>query len=321
MGKFGTFLQVLIVAVCLPTLQNPISTSKAAVPNPTYTVTFANNSSALSSTASKTLRNWKVTLNQASKITVTGFAPAGTSTTRQIALAKKRSSVVIAQLKSIGVSTTFVSKFIVENKKITNQAKSNKATIFINSLKAKPSSTPSSSATPTASPTITPSTSPTPSQSPLFKFSGSVRLDFVDCNEVDPQNPRQQVLGTEISLTSLTNPQEVYKLNLDANQTKRAASSNNMNCKIDWSDFKVPAGNYKAKMRVVCQTTQSVDADLNAATACTPSTFVYLKGTDAVELSGDGPTAENIGFSMNVSIPGDVSIASDQSLDFYAWAK
>ena len=291
-------------------------------------VTFATGSSTLSVEAKLAIKSWRSDFVVASKILVTGYAPKFGKQAKQISLAKNRASNVVAYMRTKGFTGKATIRTAVVQVSRAHQTEANKATVIVISKNPQPKTSPSSQTSPsptvtsTAQPTISPSVLPSVSPSPIaseksqYLFSGTLKLDFVYCNN-DPQTFSRQVLGTSLILTSTSSPTSSYTLPLDSQATSTDSASNNQNCLISWNDFQIPSDTYKLTLNALCATSQSSAADFDAATACRPSAYFDRGGS--VQLSGIGPTTLENGYSMSLNFPSEIVITGNKTDSYYAW--
>lgn len=273
------------------------------------TVTFAKSSSALNSNAKKLLLQWKPSLIRASKITVTGYAPNVGKTSVQKKLATNRAIAVTAQLKRLGITATITKSVTLSGKPVSKKISADKATIVIAAL--KPSASPSSSATPTNS--GSPSASASPSTEPAHKFSGSLILNFVDCNQF-----QKQLAGTSVTVTPIQQGLSPFVFELDQSDTGHA-DNNSMNCAINWSDLDLPNGQYNVSIQIQCG--EILDAEVSSSAVCTPSRYLRqdLQAQSTSALTGSGPTGQLGSYSMSINLPTQIEISQDKSVSYEAW--
>lgn len=287
-----------------------ISLTGVQAASPTVrTVTFAKSSSALNSNAKKLLLQWKPSLSRASKITVTGYAPNVGKTSVQKKLATNRALAVATQLKRLGLTATIAKNISLSGKPGSKNINADKATIVIAAL--KPSASPSSSATPTNS--VSPSASASPSTEPAFKFSGSLILNFVDCNQA-----QKQLFGTSVTATPVQQGLSPFVFELGQSDTGHA-DNNFMNCAINWSDLDLPNGQYNVSIQVQC--VEILDAEVPSSAVCTPSKYLRqdLQAQTTVALTGSGPTGQLGSYSMSINLPTQIEITQDKSVNYEAW--
>jgi len=309
-------LVALVVSSLAPIVTTPASASTSK------TVVFSQSSSTLNATAKQQITSWKSSLNSASKITVTGYAPKLGNRNIQATLAMKRATAVVAQLQTVGIKATFTKKAVLLTVSIKKMQSANKAMIAVTSVKPviKPSSSPSAStsaspssspsASSSASPSISPSASSSPSSSPEpgFKFSGAYIFDFVNCNFSDPQAAVRSLRGTSLTLTPSSPGATPMTFPLSIENTGNA-DNKLMNCKVSWQGLSVPSGTYRLKVDVACVLDSD---DLSTVEACRPSNYQDQIGS----ISGTGPTGAGPQFSMSVEYPIDVVISQDTSISY-----
>ena len=304
---------ILTVALVATGISSP-SGVRAATPT-VRTITFAKGSSVLTASAKKSLGQWKSSLDLASKITVTGFAPSAGRITAQRKLAIDRALSVATQIKKIGITATITRKVSLLPSSTSKQTQTDKATILITAL--KPIASPSSSASPSnsASPTSSTSPSASPSESSVSKFksSGSIILDFVDCNQ-----SQKQVAGTSITFTSTTSGADPVIVELTDTNTGHAAN-NMMNCEITWKDVELQVGNYSVSIQAKC--IEIPDSDTSVRDACTPSKYLLpdLQTQTSPPLTGSGPTSASGDYTMSFNLPENIELTQDVSVNYEAY--
>jgi len=301
-------LVTVLASLLLVASLNSLAGVQAASPT-VRTVTFAKSSSVLNSNAKKLLVQWKPALIRASKITVTGFAPNVGKTSLQKKLATNRAVSVTNQLKRLGITATITKKISLSGKPVSKKINSDKATIVIAAL--KPSASPSSSASPTNS--VSPSASASPSTEPAYKFSGSLILNFVDCNQF-----QKQLIGTSVTATPTQQGVSPFVFELSQSDTGHA-DNNFMNCAINWSDLDLPNGQYSVSIQIQCL--EITDAEVPSNAVCTPSRYARqdLQTQSAIALTGSGPTGQLGSFSMSINLPTQIEITQDKSVNYEAW--
>ena len=284
-------------------------TGVQAAPPTVRTVTFAKSSSTLNSNAKKLLLQWKPALSRASKITVTGFAPSTGRVTAQKKLATNRAIAVTNQLKRLGITATITKSVSLSGKPVSKKINADKATIVIAAL--KPSASPSSSATPTNS--VSPSASASPSTEPAHKFSGSLILNFVDCNQF-----QKQLTATSVTATPIQQGLSPFVFELGQSNTGHA-DNNLMNCAINWSGLDLPNGQYNVSIQIQCG--EILDAEVPSSAVCTPSRYARqdLQAQSTVALTGSGPTGQTGNYSMSINLPTQIEISQDKSVNYEAW--
>lgn len=312
---------IFIVAVCIIST-SLISTSDVQAAAPTVrTVTFVKASSALNANAKKLLLQWKPSLERASKLTVTGYAPNAGRTIAQNKLASSRATAVSNQLKRLGITATIIKKISLTTLTANKKVNTDKATIIITALKpsASPSASasPSSSASPSASgsPSVSasPSASASPSTEPAYRFSGSLILDFVDCNQF-----QKQLVGSSVTATPIQQGLSPYVFELDQSNTGHA-NNNLMNCAINWSDLNLPTGQYNVSIQIQCL--EIPDAEVSSSAVCTPTKYLRqdLQTQSTAALTGSGPLGQLGSYSMSLNLPNQIEITQDKSVIYEAW--
>jgi len=296
------------------------------------TVTFAKGSSSLTANSKSLLLTWKAPLLNASKITVTGFAPSTGRVTTQKKLATDRALAVANQLKKIGITATITKKVSLPVASTPTSSNANKATIVVTASKPSPSAsasasasaTASSSASASASPTASPSGSPSasasaspnasPSGSPVSKFksSGSVNLVFVDCGQY-----HKQVVATSITFASTS--VGVAPVVVDLSDSNTAHADNNMmNCSITWNDIELPADTYAVSIQAKC--IDILDLDTTGSDACTPGKYTHSDVVTQISspLTGSGPLGTSSNYRMSFNLPANIELTQDSSDNYEA---
>ena len=315
------FAWVLLVALIVTSLA-PAEISPASA-STSKTVMFSQGSSTLISTAKRQITSWKSSLNTASKITVTGYAPKSGSRNVQTTLAMKRATVVVAQLQTIGIKATFTKKAVLLTTTIKKMQSANKAVIVVTSVKpvvkpstsptASPSSSPSASASVSPSASSSPSSSPSPTESPRFKVSNKLIMSTYD---VGCGGTEKQIIFNSASLmyqdvaTPSASPTIVATQNFDSSETGFSSDPGVTNCAVTWNFESVLPGQYMLRVSATCKS-NITDAEFTPARLCTPSSY---DAAGNVVGRGVGPTSSGddaiMTFDLDVVVNSDGSTAS-----------
>ena len=306
-------LVALVVTSLAPVVTTPASASTSK------TVMFSQGSSALSSTAKRQVMSWKSSLNTASKITVTGYAPKAGSRNVQTTLALKRATAVVAQFQTIGIKATFTKKTVLLTTTIKKMQSANKAVIVVTSVKpvvkpsTSPTASPSASASISPSASSSPSSSPSPTESPRFKVSNKLILSTYD---VGCGGTEKQIIFNSASLmyqdvaTPSASPTIVATQNFDSSETGFSSDPGVTNCAVTWNFESVLPGQYMLRVSATCKS-NITDAEFTPARLCTPSSY---DAAGNVVGRGVGPTSSGddaiMTFDLDVVVNSDGSTAS-----------
>lgn len=316
-SQFGkspvTVLSILLAFLLLSASLISLTGVQAASPT-VRTVTFAKSSSTLNSNAKKLILQWKPSLIQASKITVTGYAPNMGKISAQKKLATNRAIAVTNQLKKIGITATITKNVSLPMASMPTNSNANKASIVVMAFKPSPSASASASASasPTSSPSGSPSASPSGSPVSKFKSSGSFTLDFVDCGRY-----HKQVVATSITFASTSAGIAPVVVDLPDSNTSHA-DNNMMNCSIAWNDLELPADTYAVSIQAKC--IDILDLDTTGSDACTPSKYLRpdIQTQTSPPLTGSGPTSTDGGYRMSFDLPANIELTQDRSINYGA---
>ena len=271
------------------------------------TIIFVKNSSNLTVIAKSKLNAWKPQFQRASRITITGFAPNIGKSSKQRQLARKRAQVTASQLKLLGITAVITQKINLQKPSLRQSV--DRATILVTAVKPTPTVSPSASSSPSNSPTA----SPSPTTTPAYKLSGSLILDFVDCNQF-----QKQALAKSITFSATTPGSTPQKFTLTDSNTGHA-NNNSMNCEFTWSDLDLAPGSYSAAIEISCQ--EIPDIPIPTSAFCTPGNYARLDKTSGnqVSFSGSGPTEQASGHLMSINLPDGFVVDADKVLNFEGW--